>query len=319
MLEDIILQTENFLSLQKESQADSLPTAILFSSKDNFYSQQFCKIIACLIFDGKIYKTSENYLKVFACSHPDLKTYPAKDKLLVADSEEIVMESFVKPIFATKKVFIINNIDDAMDAAQNKLLKILEEPPKNVYFLLTCTHVDKVLPTIRSRCNKIELQKLSDEQIESLLQGGQEDAKDLAVAISDGQAGRALALLENKNFLSICRDAIAVITKMKSSKEVLTYSKRLQEYKDDFLLVMEVVGVAVGDLIRIKAGKTELVRLKPYLAQLNFVSSEYTIRALCEISLLVDEVLKEKFYNVNSTISLENFLLNILEVKYLCK
>ncbi len=318
MLKDEIIKTWDFLALVKECESDKLSKSLLFISKDNLYSFEFCKAIACLIFDGEFDEKSENNLKVYANSHPDLKVFPLKDKLVVADAQEIVAESFIKPIFAEKKVFIIKNIDEAMEVAQNKLLKILEEPPKNVYFLLTCNNLNKVLPTIRSRCNKTELKRLDDEIIKKLIHGAGEEEENLAVAVGDGQIGKALDLCKKKDFVSLCKDAASVLTKMKTSKEVLIFSKKLQNYKDEYLLILEIISIAISDLLKIKAGKNDL-RLTGFEHEFEPVASEYTVRALCEISFLIDNVVKEKFYNVNSTLSLENFLLNILEVKYLCK
>ena len=72
-------------------------------------------------------------------------------------------------------------------------------------------------------------------------------------------------------------------------------------------------------MIKIKAGKIDTIKLKMFEQELKFSASEYTIRALCEIAFRLDEVVKERTYNVNQVLFLENFLLNILEVKYLCK
>lgn len=319
MLKDEIIKTQDFLTIKKEADNEKLAKSMLFISKDNLFAYEFCKAVACLIFDGQNYVSGENTQKVYADAHPDLKTYPQKDKLLVADSEEIVDEAFVKPIFANKKVFIVKNIDESMEVAQNKLLKILEEPPHNVYFLLTCSNIDKVLPTIRSRCNKIDLKRLDDETIKHLVKGKDEEVEELAIAVCDGQIGKAIELCNKKDLLSICNDSIGILTRMKTSKQVLTFSKKLQTYKDDYLLIFEILSIAIDDMLKIKAGKKELVRLKKFEREFEAVANEYTIRALCEIAFAVDEVVKKKTYNVNSTLALENFLLNILEVKYLCK
>ena len=319
MLRKVIKTTQDFLTLQKEIINYKCAKSLLFICKDSLYVEEFCKELSCLIFDGKDDEESENTQKVHANAHPDLKIYPEKDKILVADAQDIVSEGFVKPIFANKKIFIIKNIDEAMEAPQNKLLKILEEPPHNVYFLLTCSNLDKVLPTIRSRCVKVELARLDDEVIKSLIKGNDQESENLAIAISEGQIGKALQLCKKKNFLSLCRDSISIITHMKSSKQVLSFSKKLQEYKDDYLLIFEVLSVALSDLLNIKAGKSDKIRLKDFEDELKACSNEYTIRALCEIAFLVDSVVKEKIYNVNQVLTLENFLLNVLEVKYLCK
>ncbi len=319
MLKDEIIKTQDFLALQKEVENEKLSKTMLFISKDSFYAEEFCRAIACLIFDNKSDINSENSLKVYANAHPDLKIYPEKDKILVADAENIVGEAFIKPIFANKKVFVIKNIDEAMDAPQNKLLKILEEPPHNVYFLLTCSNVDRVLPTIRSRCNKIELSRLDDKTIKSLIKGLDEESENLAISIGDGQIGKAMMLANKKDFISLCRDSVSIITKLKSSKEVLLFSKKLQAYKDDYLLIFEILSVVISDMIKIKAGRGDQIKLKAFEYDFKACSTEYTIRALCEIAFKIDEVVKGRTYNVSPVLTLENFLLKILEVKYLCK
>lgn len=318
MLINAIKNSQDFLSLKEEVVKQKLGKTLLFISKDSLYAEEFCKQIASVIFDGADLPESKNAMKVNANAHPDLKVFPTKEKLLVPDSEDIVAECFIKPIFANKKVFVIRNIDEAMEIAQNKLLKVLEEPPANVYFLLTCASLDKVLPTIRSRCVKVNLKKLEDELILKLIENKANNSQ-LVLAICEGQIGKANKLAIKKDFEDICKASVEVLTKLSSSKDVLAYSKRLQEFKEDFVLIFDILSVALGDLLKIKAGKSNLIKLKTFEDDLIKASNGYTIRAICEIALLIDQVVKEKFYNVNSQLAIENFLLNVLEVKYLCK
>lgn len=319
MLLDEILKTKDFQDLKKERNKNAFPKALLLISKDSAYLAEFAKAVAMLVMDGEMDLDSENCKKILAGSHPDLKFYPTKDKLMVADSEEIGEESFVKPIFSDKKVFIINNFESSMESAQNKLLKVLEEPTKNVYLILTCTNPNLVLPTIRSRCNKVELAKLNDGQVEALLPKLDDNAKALVLACSDGQVGKALKLAKMKNFEALCTSAVGVFTQMKNSKHVLRFSKELLSYKEDISLLLDIFALAIEDLIKIKSNQLSLIRLAPYLDELKGCQGDYTVRALCQIAPLIDKVAMEKSYNVNVTVSLENLLLNILEVKYLCK
>lgn len=315
MLIEEILKTEDFSGLKRE--INNFPKSLMLIGKDELYLKEFATMVSLLIMDGDVNLDSDNAKKVIAGTHPDLKIYPTKEKLLVADSEEIGDESFIKPIFADKKVFIINNIDGAMESAQNKLLKVLEEPSRNVYMILTCTNLNLVLPTIRSRCNKVELHRLSDECMEGVI--GNIPNKELILACSDGQIGRAQSLAKKKDFEDLIEDCVSVFTKMKNSKQVLEFSKNLLSYKNDSGLILELFALLVEDLIKLKSGEGNLVRLTPLKSQLESVGEEYTIRALCEIAGLIDTVAKEKQFNVNFTIAIENLLLNILEVKYICR
>lgn len=313
-LTEIIENSEDFKSVQEEIKNGTIGKSMLLITKDEHYSYEFSLLFAALLFNNGKKEENENYLKVQNLSHPDLKIYPQKDKIMVADSDNIVEESSIKPIFADKKVFILRNIDEGTEQAQNKLLKTLEEPANNVYFILTTKSVEQVLPTIRSRCSKIELAKLSQELTRALCEGD-----DLVAALSDGYAGKAMALKNNDNLQKLYESVLGVVTKLKSSKNMLSFSKELTAFKNDFNLIIEIMSLIFEDMLFIKVGKLGKVRLKQSLAQLQGVEGEYTIGAISEIRKLLDGAVKEMTYNCNYTLVIENLLLNILEVKYICR
>ncbi len=316
-IQDAILFSADFVRLQKEIKEGKNPKTTLLISKDEDYSFEFARLLACVNFSGGQVVEDEDYAKVMAFSHPDLKIYPTKNQLLVADSEEIVFESSVKPIFADKKIFIIKNIEKSMEASQNKLLKTLEEPSKDAYFIITTTNADLVLPTIKSRCSKVELGKLDQSVIGTML--ADNENKEIILALSDGLVGRAQKLAQTKNLKGLFEGVLSCLTKMASSKEVLAYAKKLAPFKDEFSLLMETFSVMVEELIFIRAGKRNLSKLGQFGDELAFASGDYTLDALVEIQKLITKAVKEMAYNCNFTLVMENLLLNILEVKYLCK
>lgn len=67
------------------------------------------------------------------------------------------------------RVILLSSADHMGDAAANALLKTLEEPPENCHFILLANSVEKMLPTIISRCNKWKSNALNEEQIYSWL------------------------------------------------------------------------------------------------------------------------------------------------------
>ena len=105
---------------------------------------------------------------------------------------------------------------------------------------------------------------------------------------------------------------------MKTSKQVLLFSKNLLMYKDNFSLLIEILSLALEDLLILKSGGSN-VRLQTVKQDLINVQGEYSIRAICEIQSLLDKAVKEQSYNGNVTLIIENLLLNILEVKFICK
>ncbi len=97
------------------------------------------------------------------------------------------------------RVVIIDSIDDMNINATNAILKILEEPPARTVFLLVSHNPAKLLPTIISRCRKLPLNGLSDDEILSLLPKDIPDGQQTIIPwLAQGSAGQALFFLEEE-------------------------------------------------------------------------------------------------------------------------
>jgi DNA polymerase-3 subunit delta' len=98
------------------------------------------------------------------------------------------------------RVVVIDSVDDLEPSAANALLKMLEEPPANTIFFLVSHAPGRLLPTIRSRCRRLDFQTLADDAMTSILEaqapslGASE--RDRIIAMAEGSAGRALAFAE---------------------------------------------------------------------------------------------------------------------------
>ena len=98
------------------------------------------------------------------------------------------------------RIVVIDSVDDMNTASANAILKILEEPPAKSLLLLISHNPNRLLPTIRSRCAKINLQPLSEDEVASLLRRynpklDEAEVKGLA-KISSGSIGKALRYSE---------------------------------------------------------------------------------------------------------------------------
>ena len=98
------------------------------------------------------------------------------------------------------RVVLIDSVDDLETSGANALLKILEEPPPNTLFFLVSHAPGRLLPTIRSRCRRLDFGKLDSEAMTSVLASHAADLKpaeqDRIISMSFGSAGRALAFAE---------------------------------------------------------------------------------------------------------------------------
>ena len=105
----------------------------------------------------------KNCVNAFAKTHADI-TYvtpdsSSKSKTLTIDRiRELIKDAYILPNDSDSKVYIFENADSVFsEITQNAFLKLLEEPPKGVYFILLCQSAKGLLPTIISRCSMINL------------------------------------------------------------------------------------------------------------------------------------------------------------------
>jgi DNA polymerase III subunit delta' len=134
--------------------------------------------------------------RVLAGSHPDVQVVrPAGKNIPVETIREIRMDAFKRPVEASRKIYIFKDVDRMWDEGASTMLKVLEEPPGSVVFILVTDNRAAVLPTIRSRCQEIRfanipIAELSDYLVE--IKGADAEKADLIARLSGGVLGRAL-------------------------------------------------------------------------------------------------------------------------------
>lgn len=98
------------------------------------------------------------------------------------------------------RAVVIDTVDELETSGANALLKMLEEPPPNTLFFLVSHAPGRLLPTIRSRCRRLEFTNLDDAAMTSILEAQAPDVagpeRQRIVAMAGGSAGRALAFAE---------------------------------------------------------------------------------------------------------------------------
>lgn len=134
-------------------------------------------------------------------NHPDIDVTAPEDgkkNIAVAQIRRLKSEAYVKPHSATRRVFIIDSADTMNDQSQNALLKVLEEPPSGVIFILIAESKAALLETIISRCVVLTLNAPDSESAFSYIKTTTEfDSQSITDAISStgNNIGRALSLL----------------------------------------------------------------------------------------------------------------------------
>lgn len=160
-----------------------------------------------------------------AGSHPDMrwlerleheKTHTLARNISVDQVRSLGDLFDLTPALSPWRVVVIDSIDDLEKSAANALLKMLEEPPGNTIFFLVTHAPGRLLPTIRSRCRRLDFQSLRADALTSVLSSIFPEQKEFerarVVAAAGGSVGRAIALAE-LDLVSLEEKAIQILRK----------------------------------------------------------------------------------------------------------
>ena len=164
----------------------------------------FAKALNCEQGIGCQCNECKNCKAITEGSHPDVLELDAASNNGVDEIRELIDKVKYGTILGKYKVYIIDEVHMLSTGAFNALLKTLEEPPEHVIFILATTEPHKILPTILSRCQRYDFNKVSEKDIKERLKSillveeveYNEEAIDLIVNLADGGMRDALSILE---------------------------------------------------------------------------------------------------------------------------
>jgi DNA polymerase-3 subunit delta' len=174
----------------------------------------------------------------------DAKRGRAKSEIAVDQIRAIADLLHLTPGEGGWRVVIVDPADDLNQNSANALLKMLEEPPARTLMILIAHAPGVLLPTIRSRCRRLDLGPLEDSDVEALLgeQRGDLDPRDLQplAQLADGSIGRALDLADQGG-LELYRSVVDTIGSGPDPEAVLALADRCARPDGSLDLVAELV------------------------------------------------------------------------------
>ncbi len=131
-------------------------------------------------------------------NHPDIRLYQpegASDSIKIEAMREMSREAQYRPFEGKLRFFIIDEAEKMNEAAANSILKTLEEPPETSRLILVCSAPQRLLATIRSRCQTFRFRPLTHNQIiDALNRQGYEEEAERRASFAEGSLGKALSL-----------------------------------------------------------------------------------------------------------------------------
>lgn len=256
--------------------------------------------------------------------YPDIVSYrleAGKKSIGVEEVRNIIAETNKKPFEGNKKVIIIHEMDKMTEAAQNTLLKTIEEPPDGVYILLLCENIESVLDTIKSRCETYKLNRLGKEEMKRFLDNRYKDLdaeeREAIAAFSDGIPGRSEKYKEDPSFTEIRNTALQILLSLNEKKpdELLKYGDFLMKYKSQWDEVFTWFLSYVRDAMLYKeTGETYGIINADKINSIKHLSEMFSFNSLSDIIEVVKEARKKLERNVNTALVFDSLLINMQEV-----
>ena len=341
---DIIDQEQMKEHMQHVLHTDKVSHAYIISGENGsgkeFIARIFAKALQCQDKKEKgeyleACNECPSCIKALSDNHPDIITIthekPASigvDDIRLKLRDDVV----IKPYESKYKIYIIPEGEKMTPAAQNALLKTLEEPPSYIVIIILTSNINAFLPTIISRCIVLPMKVARDDSIRKYLMEECQvvDYKAmLCASFARGNVGKALDLASNERFETLKNETIELISKLKNL-EIHDIMDRLHEILEpvegdekaskkgidmgqyeDF---MDILIFLFRDMLVYKATENDSHLI--FTDKVSYISSVTTNLSYEEIGTIIKdmEIAKSRINsNVNIDLALELMLLGIKE------
>lgn len=182
--------------------------------------------------------------------HPDLTMVTVtKTVISVDDVRLMVQNATIYPTMSDRRCFIITDADKFSQEGANAFLKTLEEPPARSLFILLAENLDRVLPTIISRCGVVRFNPLPEEFIVSFLAKMEpDDTKALVYArMGEGSVGRAVQHCAAGRLA--LRDQALKALKASAERDFLQSYSLVDNMSQDTVMTLKFIEQALHDVL----------------------------------------------------------------------
>jgi DNA polymerase-3 subunit gamma/tau len=218
-LKNVIGQESAVKILQKKIDINDVPHALLFAGPSGVGKTTIARILR----------------KVLKCNINEYKEINGADERGIGITREIDDAMRRYPLRGNTKIFYIDEAHMLNKYAQNNMLKMLEDTPSHVYFMLATTEPQALKKTIRTRCTELTLKPIINKDLLTIIDSVTEaenksiddNIKDKIIECSDGSARKALVLLDAVIQLDDEEDMLQAIENTTQEKQAIELCRLL--------------------------------------------------------------------------------------------
>ena len=318
----LLKTTRAYQLLKAEADKNRLSHAYLLLLDDGRNLRDALKLFAKVLLHCDTPKTdAEKRLsaRIDGETFTDCLFFPEKDKkFVVEDAERVTEACMLQPMEIDKKIVVISDFADANVASQNKLLKLLEEPPQGVIFLLGATTAFPILQTVLSRVAKLEIPPFETGEVLSFLRrnyaesGFTETDFALCAAACGGSVGAAQNTLEGGEYKALVEDAFSLYLCSKDKLPGLIRKLGETKHKKTLLFLLRVI-FRDATLIKMLPSARKDVLLQSQISSLTQVADKFTLPTLLFAQDELSRAEQQTFFNAVFAQCLEVLLAKIYE------
>jgi len=255
-------------------------------------------------------------LKVDHGNHPDVHLFAADGATIKIEKVRALQrEISLRPLEAKYKICIINDAEQFTPNAANALLKTLEEPQAGTVLILLTSHTEKLLTTIRSRCQILPFSRLLKTQMATILKQKLElsdTEANILAALSEGSFKKALGS-NRELFLKKRTELIQSLSALRagSTIPIFAFATELEAEKESINDILDIFQTFYRDVLLLKQqGNKQLVNID-MLETLQQQNNSTTTTSLLTKLKALDSARQHLQRNVNTSLALEVMLMRI--------
>lgn len=318
--ETIIEYFKNAISMDKVSHA-----YILNGPDDSgkmMLAEAFAETLQCEKGGSEPCGSCHSCMQAESHNQPDIiyVTHEKPNTLGVEDIRSQLNEDIIlKPYSSRYRIYIVDEAEKMNVQAQNALLKTIEEPPAYGIILLLTTNADSFLPTILSRCVRLDLKAVADSKIRSLLMEKYQVPDyqaEICLAFAQGNVGKAIRLASSDNFNEMKNSVIQLIKRLDDIDlyEMTEAIKQITEYKLQINDYFDLIMIWYRDVLLYKAtADANRIVLKEEIYSIKQEASRSSYDGIEQILTALDKAKTRLKANVNFDLVIELLLLTIKE------
>lgn len=327
---NIVGHQRNIERLKLLCREDRVPHSMLFCGVDGIGKKLVAEAMAATLLchepvDGEACGQCPSCKALMADIHPDFfwvlpEERPGSSVIKIEFIREMQEKIARLPILSRQRVVIIDDSQTMNDAAANCLLKTIEEPGGEIYFILLTNSVMALLDTIISRCMREDFSGLSVDEISTVLaiQGIAGDRAAYLAGFADGSVKQALLLDDEKGlmlqqsamrFFSACAEKTLDMDMVWQESEALHGAGKGQARQWFSFLIMTIR----DQLVLFSGSQIDLYNQRD-MAKINDYTGRLSQSQLVALLKLAREYQGRLRYNISLRLTLESFMINVKDL-----